>query len=113
LAVAARKNVRSAQVQREIFEWTNAEQIVPIELGLRYAELEQIRREIRDEEGKTRAAARAVLTDAQRAKLRVIEEAAKLQPLIGQAIGQRLIEPLPLTPGGIVRVAPQNPDGPR
>lgn len=100
----ARKNLRSAQVQREIREWTNAEQIVPIELGLRYAELEQIQREIRDEEKKTRAAVRAVLTDAQRAKLRVIEEAAKLQPLIWEAAAQRLIEPVMMpVPGGLIR----------
>ncbi len=104
MGFVARKNVRAAQVQREIREWTSAEQIVPIELGLRYAELEQIQREIRDEEKKTQAAVRAVLTDAQRVKLRVIEEAAKLLPLIWQASAQRLIDPVVSPfPGGIIR----------
>lgn len=108
-ATVARKNLRSAQVRREIQEWTNAEQIVPMELGLRYAELEQIRREIRDEEARTRGAVRAVLTDAQRIKLRALEEAAKLLPLINQAAGQRLLDPPPqaiLPVGGVIGAGP-------
>ncbi len=97
-----RKQMRASQVQMEIAEWTEKDPIVPMELGLRYAELEQIRRELRDEFEKTRMQIREVLTAAQRTKLQVLEDAAKLQPLVQQAQCENLIDS-PSTIYGVIR----------
>ncbi|MBI4874770.1 MAG: hypothetical protein HY822_09075 [Acidobacteria bacterium] len=85
------KQMRVAMVQAEIRHWTNADPIDAMQLGVRHAELEQIRREIGDEERKTTAKVRGVLTFAQQAKLKVLEDALKLQPLINDAACERLI----------------------
>jgi hypothetical protein len=87
-----RKQLRVAQVQREIREWTAKDLLDPMQLGLRYVELETINREIREEEKKTIVKARAVLNPAQLAKLKVLEDAVKLQPLINDAVCENLIE---------------------
>lgn len=100
-----RKQFRIAQVQAEIREWTAKDQLSAMELGLRYVELETINREIREEERKTVAKARGALTPAQLAKLKVLEEAVKLQPLINSAACENLIDgpgtpvPMNIVPG--------------
>ena len=98
----ARKQFRMALVQAEIREWTPKDPINAIELGLRYAELEVIRREIGDEQKKTVAKARGVLNAAQLVRLKVLEDAVKLQPLIDAAVCENLMNsaaPQPM--GGI------------
>jgi Spy/CpxP family protein refolding chaperone len=101
----ARKQFRIAQVRAELREWTAKDPISAIELGLRYAELETINREIREEERKTAAKARGALTPAQMAKLKVLEEAIKLLPLIDSAACENLIDgpgtpvPMNIVPG--------------
>jgi hypothetical protein len=75
-----------------------------MELGLRYAELEGIRREIGVEQKKIVAKVRGALNPAQLAKLKVLEEAVKLQPLIGDAACENLIDgPGTPVPTNVVR----------
>jgi hypothetical protein len=98
----ARKQFRMALVQAEIREWTPKDPINAIELGLRYAELEVIRREIGDEQKKTVAKARGVLNAAQLAKLKVLEDAVKLQPLINDAACENLMNSALPQPAGVI-----------
>ena len=89
--LAAEKSLRSAQVQSEIAEWTAKEPLEPMALGLRYTELEVIRRELRDGLARTREKTLAVLDTAQKAKLKALEDAMKLQPVIAQAQCENLL----------------------
>ena len=97
-----RKQTRMAQVQREIYEWTEKDPIDAMQLGVRYAEVETIRREIREEETKTVAKVRGTLNAAQLAKLKMLEDAVKLQPLIGDAVCENLMIPQPAFAGNII-----------
>ena len=95
----AEKSARMLQVQREIVEWTKAQPLDPHQLGIRYAELEAIRRQLHDERIRTTEKTRAVLNEMQKARLRVLEEAMKLQPRIGEAVCVGLLAPPPGVPG--------------
>lgn len=100
--LAGGKQLRSAQVQREIAEWTAKEPLDPMALGLRYTELEVIRRELRDELARTREKVVAALDTAQKAKLKALEDAMKLQPVIAQAQCENLL--VTQVPSGILPV---------
>ncbi|MFN0105258.1 MAG: hypothetical protein ACKV2U_24625 [Bryobacteraceae bacterium] len=69
---------RMFEVQIEIAGETAREPLDPGALGVRYAEVEAIRREIVERERKTLAENVAVLTPAQALKLKALEEALKL-----------------------------------
>ena len=105
----ASKVRRVQQVEREIREATLAEVVDPWALGVRYMELEAICREARDTDARIRESARKILTDAQRAKLAVLEEAYRLLPEIAAADLFHLIyAPLPgLDLGGVGLRAPR------
>jgi len=94
---------RSAMVQQEIALETRRSPLDPHALGLRYAELENIRREIADQQTKLLAANRNLLTDAQKTKLRALEEALKLVPVANQAQTANLL------PGGCAAPAVGRP----
>ena len=98
----ARKQFRMAQVQAEIREWTVKDPIDAMQLGVRYAELEGMRREIGDEQKKAVAKVRGVLNAAQLAKLKVLEDAVKLQPLINDAVCENLMSPAAPQPMGVI-----------
>lgn len=104
--LVAEKSARMAQVQREIAEETSKSPLDPMALGLRYAELEAIRRELRDEEAKVTPLVLTVLNDAQKAKLKTLEDAMKLQPLICEAQALKLIDVQPQTalPPGVTAI---------
>jgi len=89
----SQKTRRSLQVQVEIRDETNREVLDPMALGIRYAELEAIRRDLNDQLKGLRTKVRAVLNDAQRAKLKALEDASKLQPLISEALCENLLDP--------------------
>lgn len=74
----ATKFVRQAQVQSEFAEWTAKENLDSLALGLRYAELEAIRREVSDRQTTTVTQIQALLTADQKAKLAVLEQALRL-----------------------------------
>ena len=95
-ALVERKQLRMAQVSQEITEETAKDPLDPMGLGVRYAELEAIRRELKDELGRVRVKARAVLTPAQAAKLKALEDAAKLKPVVDASICANLIDPATL-----------------
>lgn len=87
---------RIVQLQEEINRETAKETLDPQALGVRYAEIEMIRREFNDSLDKMRRQTRLSLTDAQRAKLDAIDEAVRLQPVIAQANCFNLLSaPLP------------------
>ena len=97
---------RIAQVRQEIVVWTNASPLDPMALGLRYAEIEALHRELRDEEKRTEQRVLAVLNDPQKARLRVLDEALKLQPRVNEAICINLI-PEPVGPNQPQPVGPE------
>lgn len=105
--LVAEKSRRAAQVNQEIAEETAKSPLDPMALGLRYVELETIRREIGDEERKTHERVLAILNDAQKAKLKTLEDAMKLQPVICEAQTLRLIE-VPF-PGNVIPAARVTP----
>jgi hypothetical protein len=72
------RSQRMYQVQFEIGIETAREPLDPAGLGVRYAEVEAIRREIAERNTKLIAANVAVLTPAQAVKLKALEEALKL-----------------------------------
>lgn len=90
--LAATKMRRANQVQQEIIEETAKEPLDPMALGLRYAEIESIRRQLAQELERTRAKVRAALTEPQRGKLKILEDALKLLPLYSEAVGVNLLE---------------------
>ena len=85
------KNQRMAQVNDEITYWTAQSPIDPSQLGVRYAELEAIRRDIADQRKRTEEQVQAVLTAAQKTKAAALVEARKLAAIASQAECQRLI----------------------
>jgi hypothetical protein len=100
----AEKNRRQRQVQAEIAAETRKETLDPMALGLRYMELELIRREIRAAEDKLRADLRKALSGEQLAKLDALQKALELLPLYMQAAGVHLLSPPPPgVPVGVIR----------
>lgn len=90
------KNRRAAQVRSEIAVETRKPTLDPMALGLRYMELELIRREISTAEDNLRAELRRALTAEQVNRLRALEAAMELVPLYYQAGAVRLVPPAPM-----------------
>jgi hypothetical protein len=84
---------RMAQVQLEIAAETQKSPLDPMALGVRYAEVETIRRELSTESDAVGVRMRNVLTDVQKAKTKTLEDAAKLLPLVSQAQCAQLLPP--------------------
>ena len=85
------KQARIFQVQTEITQVTQASPIDPIGLGLRYAEIEEICRELRTNAAQSQQQNRAVLTDAQKAKLQTLQDAMNLFPVIAEGQNGNLL----------------------
>jgi hypothetical protein len=83
-AIAERQQ-RIATVQRQITLETARENPDPTELGTRYAEIEFICRAVNDDAKRLQDRNRALLTDAQKARLKTLEDAWKLYATISQA----------------------------
>jgi hypothetical protein len=88
---AFEKQRRIADVQREIAEETAKSPLDPMALGVRYAEVETICREVMDRVTELEKANVNLLTDAQKAKLKTLEDALRLFPAITQAQSARLL----------------------
>ena len=82
---------RMFQVQFEISEETAKSPLDPGALGVRYAEVEAIRREIAEREQTVLTENVAVLTAAQKVKLEALKEALKLVPTGSAAESVRLL----------------------
>lgn len=80
---------RMFTVTKEIVEETGREPVDPEALGVRYAELEALRRGMTERRRETQGAILAVLTPTQRVKFEALQEAARLRPLIeaGRSMG--------------------------
>lgn len=91
----AEKNRRAAQVRSEIAVETRKQTLDPMALGLRYMELELIRREINAAEENLRAELRKALNAQQVNRLAALEAAMELVPLYYQAGAVRLVPPKP------------------
>jgi hypothetical protein len=95
----ARKQSRIADVQVEIRDLTAQASPDAAALGVRYAELGGISRELTDADTQTRAAARALLTSSQQSKLQTILDESKLAGYILPAESCHFISPPPGTQG--------------
>ncbi len=82
---------RSFHVNGEIDEETAKASVDALALGVRYLELEVICREMRDAAAKIPKKNLALLTDGQRVKLKVLEDAVNLAPTISQAQSLQLL----------------------
>jgi hypothetical protein len=89
--MAQEKVRRIAQVQVEIGEETDKSPLDPAALGIRYAEIEAICRELKDESDRARQQSLAALTEPQRTRLNALEEAIKLYPVIAEAEAGNLL----------------------
>jgi hypothetical protein len=78
------KQTRISQVQAEIAQVTQASPIDPMGLGVRYAEIEEICRELRMNATQSQQQNRAILTDAQKVKLQALQDAINLMPVISE-----------------------------
>ncbi|MBN8731520.1 MAG: hypothetical protein J0L64_13330 [Acidobacteria bacterium] len=102
------KERRIYQVRSEIADETNRSPLDPTALGLRYAEVEAICREIDERELQLVKVNRDVLTDAQKLKLAALEEVMRLAPTVNSAINDNLIHaaPVPLSGGSFADFLP-------
>lgn len=91
---------RSVQVQVEIAQETTKPTLDAMALGLRYMELEAIRREIAADNEKTHAEIQKLLNDAQKTKVQALVAAMRLQSVICEAQSQNIL-PAAL-PGNII-----------
>ncbi len=91
--LAAAKAARTAQVEAEIQHELAQPVIDAGALGVRYRELELIRREVAAEQERTRSEAVGMLTTAQKPKLAVLQEALVLQYVACSAAELNLLVP--------------------
>lgn len=82
---ASQKQTRIRQVQSELAEQTAASPLDPLALGVRYAEIEAICREMTGRANEYRDKNLAGFTPDQQTKLKALEEAMKLAPVISEA----------------------------
>jgi hypothetical protein len=93
----AEKQWRREQLRAEIEQETRKKTLDPGALGLRYAELERIRREISAAEERLRHELRNALTTAQLTKLAALEQVPELLPIHREAAAFHLV---PAAPAG-------------
>ena len=90
---------RQFQVQIELGQETAKQAPDPMGLGLRYVELEAIRRELQAEQEKTAATVQKLLTTAQKTKVAALQQAFLLYPIACSAVDQNVLQPASLLPG--------------
>jgi len=96
--LSSEKQRRIYQVQNEIAAETTKEPLDPPALGIRYAEIESICRDLTDRAKSLRARNLDVLNPDQKAKLGVLEEAIRLAPVVEEARGANLAGALSQAP---------------
>ncbi len=79
------KQARIWQVQVEIREETAREPLDPPALGIRYAEIEALCREMKDRADRLRTKNVDLLNADQKTKLKILEDALKLAPVVAEA----------------------------
>ncbi|MBS1832885.1 MAG: hypothetical protein JST65_09230 [Acidobacteria bacterium] len=89
------KAERTAVINRELEVELRKSLLDPMAIGLRHVELATIQREIAEADTKLKNDIRALLTEAQKAKLKPLEDAQRLQGLVNQAVCEGFLDPLP------------------
>jgi len=109
------KSARINQVYRELAAETDKEPLDPKALGIRYAEIEGICREIADRGKALTREHAALLNESQKAKLKALEEAVSLASKIVTASAHGLMEVLPGGNGELITavLVPANACPPR
>ncbi len=97
---AADKQNRIRQVQTEIAEETGKSPLDPNALGIRYAEIETICRQLKEQAATSQQQNLAVLSDVQKSKLNTLNDALKLAPVISEAQYGNLLGGFPSAPLG-------------
>ena len=92
------KQSRIQEVQTEIAQETGKENLDPMALGVRYAEVESICREMKSQATAYQKKNVDVLTDPQKARLKILEDALKLAPVLAEAQSGNLIGGVNYTP---------------
>jgi hypothetical protein len=90
---------RQFQVQMELAQETAKQTPDPMAMGLRYVELEAIRRELQAEQQKTATAVQNLLTAPQKTKVAALQQAFQLYPTACSAIDQNVLQPPALLSG--------------
>lgn len=105
------KHRRTIQVEMELAQERAKTTIDPMALGVRYLELEGIRREILSEQQKTSAQIQNVLTPPQKTKLQTLQQALRLQSTICEAQSVNLLDQVAPNPflGNILPSLGTNP----
>lgn len=98
---------KQVTLQVEIVRETLRETLDPMALGVRYAELERLRRGIEEERAKTVTSAQQVLTEVQKGKLLVLQQVIVDYPVACTAVNQNLMTVPP-----VFRVGAINPNLP-
>lgn len=93
---------RIFQVQSEIAQETVKENLDPAALGIRYAEIELICRDMKDRANQYRTRNLSVLDPAQLAKIKVLEDALKLAPTISEAQSGNLVGAITSAPSSFI-----------
>jgi hypothetical protein len=88
---AMTKQTRITQLQTEIATEIARDTLDPMALGVRYVEIETVCRELRNQATAYQTKNAAILTDAQKAKLQVLQDAVKLAPVVSDAQSGNLI----------------------
>jgi len=83
--------LRQYQLQAEIAEETAKTNPDPLALGIRYAEIESIRRGLQTQQGATVTQTQAILSVGQRAKLITLQQALALYSTACSAVDQNLM----------------------
>ena len=100
----ATKLQRQFQVQAELAQETSKQTPDPMALGLRYVELEAIRRELQAEQQKAATTAQNVLTPSQKTKVAVLQQALLLYPTACSAMEQNILQPAAPVPTNILPI---------
>ena len=100
--LVGQRQQRMFQVQSEIHDETAKSPLDPAALGIRYAEVETLCRNVRDEGIAAQNRNLGTLTDAQRAKLKLLDDIYKMLPIISEAQSAGLFTPpAPNSPFGL------------
>ncbi len=91
--LVSQRQQRMFQVQSEIGDETAKIPLDPAGLGIRYAEIETICRNVRDEGASVQTRNLTLLTDTQKVKLKALDDAYKLLPVINEAQNAGLLSP--------------------
>jgi hypothetical protein len=93
--LVSQRQQRVYQVQSEIIAETARSPLNPAALGIRYTEVETICRNVRDEAVATQNRNLSLLTEAQKLKLKTLEDASTLMPIINEARIAGMLAPGP------------------